>query len=198
MKIEMIKVGITGGIGSGKSTVCKIFELLGVPVYYADDRAKELMTSSKKLKRQLSQLLGEDTYDENGELNRIYIANKIFENEELRIKMNKIVHPIVIEDGKKWHKKHSSFKYTLKEAALLIESGSYKEMDKILVVTAPEHLRIERVKLRNPSWSEADIQKRIKSQLNDEDFAKYADWAIDNSGTTSIISQIIIIHKQLI
>ena len=194
----MIKIGITGGIGSGKSTVCKIFELLGVPVYNADERARELMTNSKRLKRQIVELLGSESYQENGELNRIYISNKIFENDELRIKINNIVHPYVIRDGKKWQEKHSDFKYTLKEAALLIESGSYKDLDKIIVVTAPEELRTQRIKMRNPQWSDEEIQKRIKSQMREEDFLKYADWIVENDGRKSIILQIYKIHKEIL
>lgn len=194
----MIKVGITGGIGSGKSTVCKIFECLGAPIYYADDRAKELMHSSVKLKVEITKLLGEQAYLRNGELNRNFIADEIFKNDALRLKLNQIVHPFVIKDGQKWQKQHANCKYTIKEAALLVQSGSYKYLDKLIVVTAPESLRIQRILKRNPNMTIDDIKRRLSAQMKEDELVKYADWVITNDGTKSIISQVYEIHQSLL
>lgn len=194
----MIKVGITGGIGSGKSTICKIFEILGAPIYYADDRAKELMQFSVKLKLEITKLLGEQAYYPNGELNRNFIADVIFKNDAIRLKLNQLVHPFIIEDGQKWQKQHADCKYTLKEAALLVQSGSYKYLDKLIVVTAPESLRIQRILTRNPSMTIDDIKRRLSAQMEEEELAKYADWVITNDGTKSIIAQVYKIHQSLL
>ena len=131
----MYKVGITGGIASGKTTICKIFELLGVPVYYADDRAKQLMTASKVIKHQIITLFGTEAYFKNGRLNRKYIGSIAFNDPPILKKLNAIVHPAVIQDGHDWFEKLKDVPYALKEAALLIESGSYKTLDKTIVVT---------------------------------------------------------------
>lgn len=194
----MIKVGITGGIGSGKSTICKIFEILGAPIYYADDRAKELMHSSIKLKLEIIKLLGDEAYYPNGELNRNFIADVIFKNDAIRLKLNQIVHPFIIEDGQKWQKQHADCKYTIKEAALLLESGTYKYLDRLIVVTAPESLRIQRILTRNPSMSIDDVKRRLSAQMKEEELVKYADWVITNDGTKSIIEQVCKIHQSLL
>jgi dephospho-CoA kinase len=127
----MIKVGITGGIGSGKTTVCKLFETLDVPVYYADDRAKKLMTSNAEVKKAISHLFGNEAYYRNGRLNRPFISAQVFKNKPMLKKLNAIVHPAVKIDGDQWFAEQHT-KFALKEAALLIESGSYKSMDKLI------------------------------------------------------------------
>lgn len=184
----MIKVGITGGIGSGKTTVCKIFESLGVPVYYADDRAKKLMTADKVLKTGIINLLGEESYYKNGRLNRKYIGYKVFKNKSLLKKLNKLVHPAVLKDGEIWFNKQKGM-MALKEAALLIESGSYKSLDKLIVVTAPEKIRIQRVMERD-NLSEEAVKQKIKSQLNEAEFLKHADYRILNDGKKLLIPQV--------
>lgn len=192
----MIKVGITGGIGSGKTTVCKMFELLGVPIYYADDRAKRLMTSNKPLKKAIKDLLGKEAYYGNGRLNRPHVANRIFSDINLLTKLNGLVHPAVGQDYISWCKNHTNAIYTIKEAALLIESGSYKQLDHLIVVTAPESVRIQRVMIRDKS-NEKLVKARIRNQISEADKIELADHIIDNGGGKSLIKQIISIHKHL-
>lgn len=192
----MIKVGITGGIGSGKTTVCKIFESLGVPVYYADERAKKIMTSDKTLKEGIIHLLGEESYFKNGRLNRKFIGSKVFKNKSLLNKLNKLVHPAVLKDGENWFKKQKGV-MALKEAALLIESGSYLSLDKLIVVTAPEKVRIQRVMERDKLSMEA-VSQKMKNQLTDDEFLKYADFSIINDGKKLLIPQVRKIYKHIV
>ncbi len=191
----MIKVGITGGIGSGKTTVCKIFEALDVPVYYADERAKKIMTSDKMIKKEIIALFGSDAYYKNGRLNRKHIATKVFANKSLLEKLNSIVHPAVQLDGKHWYSIQKG-KFALKEAALLIEAGSYKDLDKIIVVTCPLDIRIDRVVQRDGITKEA-VAKRIHNQLAEEEKVKYADFIIVNDGKKSLIKQVVKVFNKL-
>jgi dephospho-CoA kinase len=191
----MIKVGITGGIGSGKTTVCKQFEAKGIPIYYADDRAKKLMTSDKKVKAAIIDLFSKDAYFSNGRLNRKYLSSQIFQNKELLAKLNSIVHPAVKIDGEKWFAMQTTH-FAIKEAALLIEAGSYKELDKIIVVTCPEETRINRV-MKRDSASKEDVERRIKAQMPETEKVKYADYVIVNDGVADLHSQIENIYESL-
>ena len=191
-----LKVGITGGIGSGKSTVCKIFETLGIPVYYADDRAKLLMTSSKSLVNSIKELLGENAYSSNGELNRPFIAEKVFKHKELLNKLNALVHPAVWKDGEEWHQKQQS-PYTIKEAALLFESSGNQFLDKIITVIAPEEIRIQRVMARD-SVSQEQVQSRMNKQWAESKKAAMSDYVITNDGKTMLIPQVLHIHQSLL
>ncbi len=194
----MIKVGITGGIGSGKTTVCKIFESLGIPVYYADDRAKQLMSFNKKLKEDIKAFFGDQVYHKNGRLNRKVMASIVFNDKSKLQYLNSLVHPAVFEDGEHWFKSISSpYNYAIKEAALMIESGSHLQLDKLILVTAPEEIRIARVVKRDKSKKEQVI-KRIKAQMPENEKVPYAQYIIDNSGLEkSLIQQILHIHYQL-
>ncbi|HMP31611.1 MAG TPA: dephospho-CoA kinase [Saprospiraceae bacterium] len=194
----MIKVGITGGIGSGKTTVCKIFETFSVPVYYADDRAKKLMTGHKELKNSIIQLLGKQAYFNNGKLNRKYIAELVFNDRSYLERLNKLVHPAVAKDGEEWfkHQAKIGYPYALKEAALLIESGSFKMLDKLIVVTAPIDIRIERVMQRD-KVSQEKVEARIRQQMKEEERIRYADFVIDNTNKSMLDSQVLHIHNQL-
>lgn len=192
----MISVGVTGGIGSGKTTVCRIFEQLDIPVYYADKEAKRLMTYNKELKRQIKDLLGSNAYHKNGRLNRKQVASIVFTNKEKLDKLNALVHPAVRIDAKQWSDSQKS-KYTLQEAALLVENGSYKQLDYLIVVTAPVELRIKRVVKRDKSNMD-QVKNRIKNQLPEKEKKKVADFIIDNSGDVSLIGQILKIHRILI
>lgn len=192
----MYKIGITGGIGSGKTTICRIFESLGIPVYYADDRAKKLMTGNKNVKSELIQLFGNDAYFKNGRLNRKYIASLAFNDETLLKKLNAIVHPAVIKDGHEWFLKQQASPYALKEAALLIESGSYKSLDKVIVVICPEEIRLERAMKRDKAKL-SDIKKRMAQQMTDRERKSFANYVINNDGKHSLISQILAIHHQI-
>ena len=180
--IVMLKVGITGGIGSGKSTVCKIFEELGVPVYYADDRAKYLMQHEHYLIDLIKMNFGEEVY-ENGKLNRALLAEKVFNNKAKLELLNSLVHPAVFRDTERWveEQKAKGVKYGIKEAALLIETGSYKTLDKLIVVTAPLEVRVNRVSQRDNSSPEA-VLARVRHQLPEEDKLKLADFVIENNG----------------
>lgn len=192
----MINIGITGGIGSGKSTVCKIFELYGIEVYYADPRAKRLMTGDKALKSKIKDLLGKEAYYRNGRLNRSYVANKIFNDKDLLRQLNGLVHPAVGEDFNKWSLTAKS-PFVLKEAALLIDNGSYKKLDGLILVVADTDVRISRVMARDNA-SRKEVQQRINHQRNQEDNKQYADYIIDNSGSKSLILQVDKIYHQII
>lgn len=195
----MIKVGITGGIGSGKTTVCRIFEVLGVPVYYADDRAKWLMEHQPEVVNALVAEFGPTIYDENGRLNRAQLAELVFPHPERLKVLNGIVHPAVFEDGFRWEMEQAAagVPYTLKEAALLIESGSHQFLDKLIVVTAPEALRIERVQQRD-GWSETEIKQRISRQMSEEEKLKLADYVVQNDGQLLLTGQVLYIHRILL
>lgn len=192
----MLKIGVTGGIGSGKTTVCKLFENLGIPVYYADERAKSLMVADKELKSGIKSLFGSESYFSNGRLNRKYIATKVFNDSKLLKELNKLVHPAVFKDGEKWFLQQKS-KFALKEAALLIESGNYKTLDKIIVVTAPEEIRIARV-MKRDRISIEKVKARIKNQLSEKAFLKHADYIIVNDGFTNLEQAVKKIYKDLI
>jgi dephospho-CoA kinase len=192
----MLTVGITGGIGSGKTTVCKIFEILGVPVYYADEKAKEILCNNQEVVEKVKKLLGNEAYI-NGKLNRDYIASKVFHDKDLLERYNAIIHPAVAEDTWKWSQQHAHFPYVLKEAALMVETGSYRFLDKLIVVTAPLHIRIDRVMQRDHQSRDA-VEARIKNQLSDEEKMKVANYVIVNDHTRSIIKQVLNIHHELL
>ena len=191
-------VGITGGIGSGKTTVCQIFENLGVPVYNADIQAKKILNSNQSLKKKIKSLLGEGAYFENGKLNRNYVASQIFVDKDLLSKINTLVHPIVQEDAKRWSEQFQKegIQYVLKEAALLVENGSYRSLDSLIVVTCPEEIRIQRVIKREKATRE-EVLKKIKNQLPEQGKIKVEDFIIQNDGQLPIIPQIWKIHQIL-
>jgi dephospho-CoA kinase len=192
----MFIVGITGGIGSGKTTVCKIFEVFGVPVYYADERAKWLLNNDNLIKESVISLLGSDAYS-NGLLNRVYIANKVFNDSTLLEAYNNIIHPAVAEDTLIFSSKYLDKPYILKEAALLVETGSYLTLDKLIVVTASLQERINRV-IQRDNVAEKEVLVRIKNQLPEEEKLKVADYIIVNDGNSSLIEQVKAIHQELL
>ena len=192
-----LKVGITGGIGSGKSFVSKIFKTLAVPFYDADKEAKNLMNSSAEIRAGLIKAFGEETYDEHNMLNRAYLSAQVFNNKEQLAKLNSIVHPVVIQHAVDWADQQSAAPYSLKEAALLFESGSYKTLDYIIVVTASEDLRIQRVMQRDQLTAE-EVKKRIANQLPEEEKVAKADFVIYNDDSIPLLPQIIRIHEQLL
>jgi dephospho-CoA kinase len=191
----MLKIGITGGIGSGKSTVARVFETLGIPVYYADDAAKRLMQEDPELKKQIIALFGETAF--NGEkLNRPWISAQIFGNPEKVNALNALVHPATIKDAHEWMSRQRT-PYTLKEAALIFESGSEKELDYVIGVDAPLELRIQRVIERDNTTRDAILQ-RIKNQLDEAEKMKRCDFIIHNDGNQMVIPQVIALHHQLV
>lgn len=188
----MMKVGITGGIGSGKTHVCRLFEQLGVPVYNADERAKHLMNSDTEVKGQLIDAFGEEVFS-NGQLDREFLAQLVFQQPDQLKKLNAIVHPAVARDAKAWHEKHSSHPYTIKEAALLFETGSYKDLDKTILVHADENERILRVMQRD-HVSKEKVEARIKNQWPDIDKMTKADFIINNDGSNELFKLVERIH----
>jgi dephospho-CoA kinase len=193
----MLKVGITGGIGSGKSLVCSIFKQLGVPIYDADSRAKKVMVTQPEVILAIKKLLGNDSYFSDGRINNLYISKEVFNNHELLNQLNAIVHPAVDLDFDSWASSQFS-KIVLKEAALLIESGSYKKLDKLIVVTAPESIRIERVLKRDPFRSKEQIQAIISKQLDESIKKMHADFLLINDEKQMLLPQVIEVYNQLI
>ncbi len=196
----MIKVAVTGGIGSGKTTVCKIFEKqFGIPVYYADTRAKYLMNHSRPLKKQIKSLLGNEAYYRNGRLNRKHVASIVFSNKELLEKLNKLVHPAIYQDADQWfaEQSQSSIPYAIKESALLYESKGDKYVDKVIVVHCADEERIKRVMKRDGS-TKKEVVNRMNKQLAQEIKIKMADYLIDNFERSLVEEQINKIHQKLI
>ena len=191
----MKQVGITGGIGSGKSTVCKIFETLNVPVFYADNEAKILMNSNEILKTEIANTFGKDVY-KNNELDRKKLAQLVFNNPEALSKLNALVHPKVGVAYQSWLQKQNH-PFVLKEAAILLESGSNKNLDEVIYVSAPESLRIKRVCLRD--GVEVDqVQSRIKNQWPEEKKLKLSDHVVINDDIKMVIPQVLKLNQRLL
>ncbi|MEX2513907.1 MAG: dephospho-CoA kinase [Cyclobacteriaceae bacterium] len=188
-----MSVGITGGIGAGKTIVSKVFSILQIPVYNADIRAKWLMQHHEPLKLEIAQQFGSGAYHSDGEINRQFLAIKVFADKEQAKIINGLVHPVVREDFRSWLQLQSA-PYVLKEAALLFETGSYLELDKIIHVTAPEKTRISRVELRDPQRSKQQIKQIIHQQLTDDVKNKWADFVIKNNDSELVIPQVLRIH----
>ena len=191
-----LQIGITGGIGSGKSLVCKIFRSLGISVYDADSHAKELMTTDGILISNIKKEFGELSYHGDGSLNRKYLSSTVFNDTEKLEKLNKMVHPRVGEDYIHWVNERRDQSYIIKEAALLFEAGSYKLLDKVMVVTAPDWLRIQRVKQRDPQRTEEQIRTIIGSQMPQEEKMKHADFTIVNDESVLLIPQVLKLHAR--
>ena len=189
-------IGITGGIGSGKSTVCRIFQLLGIPVYASDDRAKWLMAHDPSLKSGICSAFGNDSYLADGAVNRAYLAEKVFSDPEKVKQINALVHPAVGRDFKTWAENQHS-PYLLKEAALLFETGANKELDKVINVSSPLKIRVARTLMRDPHRDEAQINHIIDQQMPDEEKNELADFVVKNTDTKLLIPQVLAIHKTL-
>ncbi|WKZ59342.1 MAG: dephospho-CoA kinase [Cyclobacteriaceae bacterium] len=190
-----LQVGVTGGIGSGKSLVCRIFQCLGISVYDADSRAKSLMTTDGILVSQIRQEFGDLAYHADGSLNRKYLGETVFNDPDKLELLNKLVHPRVGEDYRQWLKENSREVYVLKEAALMFEAGSYKALDKIIVVYAPEDIKVSRVLGRDLHRSEKDVRAIIKNQMPDEVKLKRADHIIFNDDSQLVIPQVLSLHQ---
>ncbi len=191
----MLKIGLTGGIGSGKSTVAKIFQTLGVPVYDADTVAKKLMNESPILHKKLTEVFGEETYT-NGVLNKTYLSSKVFGNEEELKKLNKIVHPIVIQAGEDWMNAQTTA-YAIKEAAIFFESGSAGGLDYMIGVYAPKALRIQRSMQRDGS-SREQVLTRMEQQLDEELKMKLCDFVIINDEQQMVLPQVLALHEKFL
>lgn len=192
----MFKAGITGNIGSGKSTVAKIFAQLGIPVYDADSRAKALMEGDALLVQQIKNLLGDESYTSSHQLNRAFVASRVFNNEPLLKQLNALVHPAVFRDFDEWAASQHA-PYVLKEAALLIESGSFKDLNFLMVVTADEDQRLLRSMARDGATREA-IQARMKNQMPQEEKVMLADAVLRNNENDMVLPQVLTIHENLL
>lgn len=189
------KVGITGGIGAGKSIVAKIFNILGIPVYDADSRAKALMTSDPKLRQEVVAIFGPDSYQE-GLLNRQHIGKIAFYHPEKLNRLNELVHPAVGNEYEKWHSQQKT-PYTLKEAALLFEAGSYRQLDKIITVSCPQDIRIQRVLKRDPHRKTEDVMKIIEKQWAEASKIAKSNYVIVNDDSRSVIQQVLELDSEL-
>jgi dephospho-CoA kinase len=193
----MLSIGISGGIGSGKTLVCTIFKILGISVYNSDLEAKRIMETNVQVKKEIINLLGEESYLNNLTLNRKFIAEKIFNHTELLSGINQIVHPAVREDAEIWSKKiPQDNNYFLRESAILFETGIYKQLDYNILVIAPKEIRIHRIKDRD-KLSEVDIAIRMNQQWSDEQKLPLSNFVVINDGKTFLIPQVVKIHQSL-
>lgn len=195
----MLRIGLTGGIGSGKSTVAQVFETLGIPVYYADSSAKKLMNESQALKHEIIHHFGTESY-KYGTLDRAYLASLVFSNPEKTALLNSIVHPHTIRDAENWMKDPFGNgklpPYAIKEAALIFESGSEKKLDYIIGVSAPYQIRLKRAMLRD-KISEAEVKNRMSRQMNEDEKISRCDFVILNDEQQMIIPQVLELDAKL-
>ena len=191
----MMRVGLTGGIGSGKSTVARMFEALGIPIYDSDMQAKILMSNSEKLKKAITQLLGKNAY-QNGALNREFIAEKVFADSNLLEKLNKIVHPAVKEHFLDWAQEQES-EYIIQESALIFENGNEDFYDAIILITAPLEKRLKRVTERDGSDTD-DVMKRIENQMEDGPKIEMAHFHIENIDLKTTQEEVLKVHETLV
>ncbi|MEA5141908.1 dephospho-CoA kinase [Arcicella rigui] len=189
-------IGITGGIGSGKSLVCKVFSVLGIPIYEADARAKYLISHDQLLKKSIIELLGEQAYLASGDYNRAWVASQVFGNPILLSKLNALVHPKVRQDATDWIQRNQQTSFVLYEAALMKAAGDGNTFDKVIVVNAPVDLRIQRIKVRDQR-SEAEIRAIIERQISEEERRKIADFTIENDEKQPLLPQILDLYEKL-
>ncbi|MDO6517060.1 dephospho-CoA kinase [Zobellia uliginosa] len=190
-------VGLTGGIGSGKTTVAKMFEELGVPVYNSDTRAKELMQSSQDLVAAIKELLGEEAYREDGVLDRAFISSQVFGDKELLNKLNAIVHPAVRKDFIHWADEQTA-DYVIQEAAIIFEIGTQDFYDCIILVVAPKETRIERVVQRDAGITVKSVEARMKNQWEDDRKIEASDYIIENLNIEQTKVQVLDVHRDLL
>ncbi|MES2618707.1 MAG: dephospho-CoA kinase [Bacteroidota bacterium] len=192
----MIRVGVTGGIGSGKSFVCAIFEQLGIPVYNADSRAKWLVNNDPYIRKAIIAAFGELSFTGN-QYNTTYISGIVFNQPDQLALLNSIIHPVVFADWAKFYTLHADAPIVIKEAAIMLETESKNTVDQIILVYAPEDIRIKRVMERDGT-SEDVIRKKLKSQMPEEDKLPLVQFVIYNDGSQSVIEQVRNIHRQLL
>lgn len=191
----MRMIGLTGGIGSGKTTVAKIFATLGIPVFNADETARQLMQNSPELKKQLVQQFGAEVFQE-GQLNKSYLSNLVFKDSYQLNLLNAIVHPASIQAAWDWAAQQNA-PYVIKEAALIFESNAAEGLDRVIGVTAPTSLRVHRVMQRD-KCSKADVEMRMRNQVSDVIKMKLCDWVIINNDQELLIPQVLKIHEALL
>lgn len=195
--LKKMKIGITGGIGSGKTFICNIITKMGFPVFYSDLEAKWLMENDEALITELKELIGDEAYNKEQKINKQIIANFIFKNPNNRFKINDLVHPKVFDYFNNWCLQYDATTLLFNESALLFETGSYKRFDKTILITAPFETRVSRIKSRD-NLSDVEIQNRIQSQLPDEEKIKLADYVINNTDDELLLPKIASTIQQLI
>lgn len=186
-------IGVTGGIGSGKSMVCRLFECLDVPVYYADSRAKWLTNHDSEIREKVTALLGSESYDANGRYNTSFVASVVFKDEDLLKELNAIIHPVVLRDTREWVMSHSGLPYVVKEAAIMAKAGQANAMNYVVLVEAPVDLRVKRI-LQRDKRSEQEVRAIIERQVTDEARKEIADFTVDNDETAALIPQVLALH----
>jgi dephospho-CoA kinase len=191
----MIKVGVTGGIGSGKTTICNVFELLEVPVFNADNVSRLIVNEDSGVIHDIIEVFGANIYRQ-GKLDRKKLADIVFSNKKMLAQLNEIIHPSVARYFDAFCLKHSKEKYVIKEAAILFETGLNKQLDRIITVTAPVAKRVERVIARDGA-SEEEVRNRVNNQMSDDKKIALSDFVIDNSDEKLVIKQVLNIHQQL-
>jgi dephospho-CoA kinase len=192
---SMIRIGLTGGIGSGKSTVAKIFEVLGTPVYYADEAARQLMNENEELKAAITQHFGKESYA-GGQLNRSHIASIVFANNEKLELLNSLTHPITIQHAADWMKQQKT-SYIIKEAALIFETGSAEHLDYVIGVYSPKAVRVKRVMDRDGA-TEEQVLKRMDRQMNEEMKMRLCDFIIKNTEQELVTPQVLELHEKFL
>ncbi|MBA3970914.1 MAG: dephospho-CoA kinase [Bacteroidetes bacterium] len=192
----MKKIGITGGIGSGKTTVCRVFELLGVPVYYSDQESKNILASDKSIRIKLLENFSNNILDADDLIDRKKLASLVFNNKIALEQLNSILHPAVGKHFEEWLK-HQKSPYIIKEAAILFESGAYKQVDKVIAVIAPLELRLARL-LKRDQNSREEIQQRIEKQMSDEERIKRSDVVLVNDEQELLIPQVVKLHQSFL
>jgi dephospho-CoA kinase len=191
----MLRIGLTGGIGSGKSTVARIFSVLGIPIYSADDASKRLMAEDQSLRDSIISSFGNESYI-NGALNRKYLSEQVFNNTEKIELLNSLVHPVTLRDAAEWMKKQKG-PYVIKEAALIFESGSQKMLDYVIGVKAPLALRIERT-MRRDNVASHEVKARIDLQMDEEEKLRLCDYIIVNDEKQMLIPQVLALHEKFL
>lgn len=187
----MKRIGITGGIGSGKSIVCRVFETLGIPVYYADERARWLTNHDPVLRAGIVDLLGADAYDANGQYNRAWVASQVFSNSDRLTRLNALIHPRVFMDTLAWAEQHQHAPYLVREAALIDQNRLGNTLDVVVLVTAPIEVRVARIRQRDPQRSEDEIRQIMARQMADDERMRFADHVLVNDESALLLPQIV-------
>ena len=192
----MLKVGLTGGIGSGKTTVAKIFTSLGIPVFSADQEARHLMETSEDIISSIKSFFGNDSYNDSG-INRKYLAKMVFSDPASLLKLNQLTHPAVHRQFDSWAKQHQDVPYLVEESALLCEAEALRYFDFLVLVIAPQNKRIERV-MKRDGVTEQEVKNRINSQMTDEEKIPLAHFLIFNDDQNMVLNQVLAFHKKMI
>lgn len=187
-------IGVTGGIGSGKSMVCRLFECLDIPVYYADSRAKWLTNHDREIREKVVALLGPEAYGIEGRYDTKFVASRVFNNEPLLKALNAIIHPVVLRDTKQWVAEHAGSPFVVKEAAIMAKAGQANAVDYVVVVEAPVELRIQRI-LKRDKRTEHEIRAIIERQVSDDSRREIADYIVHNDDTSELIPQVLHLHE---